>query len=249
TIDPGTDYLGLVGSIRIEDRFTQFKSESEADVMVSLASLAGERIFFEGDSASGVAGDLESATTMTLLMEGLWRMGQTIASHAVTDVPGLGGGVPGGGGQGREQLLRGSLGERVEANLERLLGHTQLMIQKDRERILCLAHALETNKTLAGEDVVAVIEHKHGVAVDGTQYAEPWFVREIVQYHEAMLEAHRSQQIGVDIPVPVVPRSGTPPYATVAAVGAPHANGGPAIEPEREPLPPTTSTGEPPYFD
>jgi cell division protease FtsH len=248
TIDPGTDYLGLVGSIRIEDRFTQFKSESEADVMVSLASLAGERIFFDGDSASGVAGDLESATTMTLLMEGFWGMGQTIASHAVTDVPGLGGGVPGGGGKGREQLLRGSLGERVEENLERLLRRTQLMIEKDRETVLCVAHALETNKTLAGEDVVAVIERQPGVALDGTRYAEPWFVRQIVEYHAAMLEAHRQQQVGVDIPVPLVPQDATPPFAAVSAIDAPHPNGDSHVpDHDPDPGPPTTSTGEPPY--
>ena len=36
--------------------------EREIDVMGSLASLVGERMFFEGDSSSGVSGDLESAT-------------------------------------------------------------------------------------------------------------------------------------------------------------------------------------------
>ena len=82
TIEKGGTYLGMVSSIKPEDRFTSWRSEYEADVMVSLASLAGERYFFAGDSSSGVSGDLESATTITGLMEGYWGMGTTIASQA-----------------------------------------------------------------------------------------------------------------------------------------------------------------------
>ena len=76
TIEKGSTYLGMVSSIKPEDRFTSWRSEYEADVMVSLASLAGERMFFAGDSSSGVSGDLESATTIAQLMEGYWGMGQ-----------------------------------------------------------------------------------------------------------------------------------------------------------------------------
>ena len=59
TIEKGGNYLGMVASIPPEDQFTQWRSEYEADVMVSLASLAGERMFFEGDNSSGVSGDLD----------------------------------------------------------------------------------------------------------------------------------------------------------------------------------------------
>ncbi|MFC7714930.1 AAA family ATPase [Nonomuraea recticatena] len=41
TIEKGADYLGMVASIKPEDQFTRWKSEHEADIMVSLASLAG----------------------------------------------------------------------------------------------------------------------------------------------------------------------------------------------------------------
>src|SRR5207244_4474214 len=55
TIEKGGNYLGMVASIPPEDQFTRWRSEFEADIMVSLASLAGERIFFEGDNSSGVS--------------------------------------------------------------------------------------------------------------------------------------------------------------------------------------------------
>ena len=45
----------MVSSIPPEDQFTQWRSEYEADIMVSLASLAGERMFFDGDNSSGVS--------------------------------------------------------------------------------------------------------------------------------------------------------------------------------------------------
>ncbi len=41
TIEKGSDYLGMVASIPPEDQFTRWRSEYEADILVSLASLAG----------------------------------------------------------------------------------------------------------------------------------------------------------------------------------------------------------------
>src|SRR5258708_24431416 len=55
--------------------------------MVSLASLVGERMLFDGDSSSGVSGDLQNATRILLAMEGLWGMGGQSGSYAVTPAP------------------------------------------------------------------------------------------------------------------------------------------------------------------
>ncbi len=53
TIQKGEGYLGFVAPIPIEERFTSWSNEYEADIMVSVASLVGERMFFDGDSSSG----------------------------------------------------------------------------------------------------------------------------------------------------------------------------------------------------
>ena len=63
TIEMGDKYLGMVGSIEPEDQFLTWRSEHESDILVFLASLAGERMFFEGDNTSGVSGDLERRPT------------------------------------------------------------------------------------------------------------------------------------------------------------------------------------------
>ena len=101
TIEKGSDYLGMVASIPPEDQFTRWRSEYETDILVSLASLAGERMFFDNDSSSGVSGDLESATTVASFMEGFWGMGSTVSSYSTAKR--LEVGSPGGGQGGRSE--------------------------------------------------------------------------------------------------------------------------------------------------
>jgi ATP-dependent Zn protease len=258
TIDPGTDYLGLVASVPIEDRKKEFKSEFEADIMVSLASLAGERYFFGGDSASGVSGDLEQATEVAILMEGFWGMGSTISSHAIVQRAGVGGGGPSQKpGDLNKDFLSGSMGQRVEDNLNRLLRRTHVLIERERETILRVSHALEQHKTLAGEDVVAVIELRRGTVADGTIYEDPEFVAEIESYHERMLGAHQDGLQRIDFeppgrntlrtavePAPVT-GNGHAPVAAAAEKGA-SGNGAVAAEPLEIT---TTSDGAPAFLD
>ena len=132
TIEKGGTYLGMVSSIKPEDRFTSWRSEYEADVMVSLASLAGERKFFAGDSSSGVSGDLESATMIASLMEGYWGMGDTIASQATRR---SGGGWP--PGQGDGDMMRGDAGKKVEERLHELLAALGRPPGNEQSRGLC----------------------------------------------------------------------------------------------------------------
>jgi ATP-dependent Zn protease len=199
TIEKGGTYLGMVSSIKPEDRFTSWRSEYEADVMVSLASLAGERQFFGGDSSSGVSGDLESATTIARLMESYWGMGSTIASSA-----GLGSSMPWPGGQGEGEMLRGDMGKRVEARLHELLQRADDLLKDNRVEVLAVAHALESHKTLSGEDVEAVIEGRQGRGIDGRPYKAPGFAEIFGAYHERLVNAHLARvKIATPLPRPV----------------------------------------------
>ena len=76
--------VGSSQPIPIEDRFSVWKSEREIDIMVYLASLAGERLFFDGDNTTGVGRRHGPATTIAMEMEGFHAMGQTLGSHRVT---------------------------------------------------------------------------------------------------------------------------------------------------------------------
>jgi cell division protease FtsH len=218
TIEKGSDYLGMVASIPPEDQFTRWRSEYETDILVSLASLAGERMFFNDDSSSGVSGDLESATTVASFMEGFWGMGSTVSSYSTAKR--LEVGSPGGGAGGRKKKgqdpeadMRRALADRIEDNLNGLLGRVQEIIAENRREVLALAHALETHKTLTGDDVVAVIERKQGPLVDGRPYASPGLMQELEDYHRGAATAHREHSkisLGMpEIPQPVLAASAT----------------------------------------
>ena len=204
TIEKGGNYLGMVSSIKPDDLFTQWRSEYEADVMVSLASLAGEKMFFDGDSSSGVSSDLEGATQIATFMEGYWGMGSTVTSHGVTHRVGIGGGGrPGVGDEKEKDLLKSGLGERIEVSLEALLHRTEALLAENWLEVLAVTHALETNKTLTGDDIKAVVDGTRGPLVDGTEYHTREFAEEAKVYHQRVLIAHR-EHASVDAQLPTV---------------------------------------------
>ena len=194
TIEKGSNYLGMVASIPPDDQFTRWKTEYESDILVSLASLAGERMFFDGDNSSGVSGDLESATTIASFMEGYWGMGSTISSHASNKRNEVG--APG-AGKGKDDAgkeIRVGLADRIESNLSSLLSRAEVILRDNREKVLSLAHALEIHKTLTGDDVKAVLKCESGPLVDGRPYANAENIKAIENYHTAALGAHKEHK-------------------------------------------------------
>jgi cell division protease FtsH len=193
TIEKGSDYLGMVASIPPEDQFTRWRTEYESDILVSLASLAGERMFFSGDSSSGVSGDLESATSVASLMEGFWGMGSTVSSYSTAKKMEVGapGGRSGKKGEDPEAIMRQALADRIEDKLGEMLDRVQSLLQENRRQVLALAHALEIHRTLTGDDVQAVLEGRLGPAVDGRPYSDPRFAHLLEDYHRAAADAHQ----------------------------------------------------------
>ena len=202
TIEKGSDYLGMVASIPPDDQFTRWRTEYEADILVSVASLAGERMFFDGDNSSGVSGDLESATTIASFMEGHWGMGSTISSHASNRRNEVG--APG-GNRGKDdgtKDLRMALGDRIENNLATLLSRAEEILKENKFKVLALAHALETHKTISGDDVIAVMNGEKGPLVDGRPYSIQSNLDAIWNYHLAAVVAHQKHE-RPDLPIPV----------------------------------------------
>jgi cell division protease FtsH len=236
TIEKGSDYLGMVASVKPEDQFTRWRSEYEADILVSLASLAGERMFFDSDSSSGVSGDLESATTVASYMEGFWGMGTTVSSYSSArrlEVGSPGGGRPGANSENPSMRARNALADRIEDNLSTLLTQVEGILRDNERHILALAHALETHKTLSGEDVTAVFEGGRGPLVDGTPYADDEFIAQLREYHLAAKQAHREHnqpQLPMPVPAPawvggVVIADGYGPTANGSRGGATEGTG------------------------
>jgi len=210
TIQKGADYLGFVKPIPIEEQFTSWRTEYEADVMVSLASLVGERMFFDGDSSSGVSGDLQNASRISLAMEGLWGMGGQYGSFAVTPAPHDA--HPVADGQDRA-VFETALGKRAEAHLAALADRTGVLLTEERGNVLAVAHALEVHKTITGEDVSAIICGSEGPVVDGRPYQTPEFAATLESYHEQVKLAHSGRDRRMPVPIPVPARKAAEPVS------------------------------------
>src|SRR5437588_3726506 len=194
---------GFVAPVPLEDQFVHWKTEQEAEVMTFVASLAGERLLFEGNNSQGVGGDLRSATFLTMEMVGFHGMGDTVSSHGASlGFLGRRPGVIVEDGTDR-QFLETEFGQRVEAKMRELVGRVTTVLEQDRRHVLSLAHALETHKTISGDDVVAVIEGGAGPLVDGRPYHDPDVMDTLELYHASVLNAMREHS-RVEQPLPVL---------------------------------------------
>jgi ATP-dependent Zn protease len=221
TIERRGDVGGFVSSIPPEDQFVQWRTEREIDVITFLASLAGERLFFDGDHSTGVGGDMRGATALTTQMLAYFAMGETIASRSVT-LAGLRGPVQPAETGADRSLFDTEFGKSIEHKLQELYDRTMTLLQENRADVLRVAHALETHKTITGEDVEAIIGGRRGPNIDGVRYHDTTFLDELEAYHTACAAAHL-QHGGVEgsIPIPVPP----PPVGALAAVTAVTGNG------------------------
>ncbi len=190
TIERRGDVGGFVQPIPLEERFTEWRSEREIDVMTFLASLAGERLFFGGDNSAGVFGDLRGATTIVTESLAFAGMGESITSRTVTLAPANSQPVL----DGSDRLLfESELGRQVEARLQELLRRTSDLLAEHQSFVFALAHALETHLTISGEDVDAIYRGVPGPGVDGWMYHTDEFRLSYEAYHLSAAEAHLRQ--------------------------------------------------------
>jgi ATP-dependent Zn protease len=183
---------GFVAPMPLEERFTEWRTGYETDAKTFLASLAGERMFFEGDNSAGVGGDLFSATRIVMETQAYWGMGDTIASHGVTKAQRAGVDSRTEDGTDRN-LFETSFGRQVEARLQDLLAETTELMEENRQFVLAIAHALETYKTITGDDIDAIFRGTPGPTLDGWVYHTDDFLLSYEAYHLSTIEAHKQQ--------------------------------------------------------
>ncbi|MEY2400061.1 MAG: cell division protease FtsH, partial [Ilumatobacteraceae bacterium] len=207
SIEPGAGYYGVVMSNKSDDTFVNWRSMYEVDILVSLASLAGERMFFDGDSSAGVSGDLRTATYFATIMESALGMGDTIAAQSVMQelIGGAGGYATPADKDDAEARHRSNIANRIEVRLANILAEATRVLNEQRLMVLAIAHALETHKTISGDDVAAIFEGRQGPKVNGRDYHHPSFLEVADRYHNEALVAHRMTG-RVEIPLPVLAR-------------------------------------------
>jgi hypothetical protein len=156
-------------------------------------------------------------------MEGFWGMGTTVSSYSSArrlEVGSPGGGrrggagAPGGADDDPSERARHALADRIEDNLSTLLERAESILRDGEADVLALAHALETHKTLSGEDVTSIFRRSRGPLVDGTPYGDGAFIDQLRVYHIAAARAHREHS-HPDIPLPIP----VPAYSDGLAAG------------------------------
>jgi cell division protease FtsH len=143
------DALGLLAHSEIEERFTRTKSEMRALIQIAMGGMAAEELFF-GESSSGVAGDLATATATACQMVGSLGMG---ASLIVDGSPTL----IGPGDPASKVLANDARRDEVEHLLARSKAEARAMLKQNRHIVEALRDALLERDELVGEEIAVVI--------------------------------------------------------------------------------------------
>ncbi len=148
TIVKRRDALGLLSHSETEERFTKTKSEMRALIDIAFGGMVAEELFF-GESSTGVAGDLQAATTHACQMIGILGMGRTLVSAAAAEYPAGG-------------LVSKVLGDEASrAEVEELLAAAKAsvvtVLDGHRAVVEALRDALLERNELIGDEILDVI--------------------------------------------------------------------------------------------
>jgi cell division protease FtsH len=143
------DALGLLAHSEKEERFTRTRSEIEALIQIAFGGMVAEELFF-GETSSGVASDLQTATTAACQMVGSLGMGSTLISAEALYSPVEGNIV--------SRVVGTDAGRaEVEALLRQAKEDVRIMMEANHEIVEALRDALLERDELIGEEIVDVI--------------------------------------------------------------------------------------------
>ncbi len=149
--------LGLLAHSDTEERFTRTRTELEALLTISVAGMASEEIF-EGESGTGPAGDLASATRIAAEMVGSLGMSGSLVSYRAID-----GGIFDGDLVARV-LGNGETRKKVERILALEKARAKRLLKKHARLVMALRDALLDRDELIGDEIVRVLEEAGGAA-------------------------------------------------------------------------------------
>ncbi|MGH9047914.1 MAG: AAA family ATPase, partial [Acidimicrobiales bacterium] len=150
TIIKRKESLGLLAHSDTEERFTRTRTEMQALIQIAMGGMAAEELFF-GETSSGVAGDLASATATACQMVGVLGMGSTLIVDTSSSLT-----RP---GDVASNVLRNDAGrDEVELLLSRSKCEALSMLEENRHVVEALRDALLEREELVGPEILAVIQ-------------------------------------------------------------------------------------------
>ncbi|MCW3043680.1 MAG: ATP-dependent Zn protease [Actinobacteria bacterium] len=142
------DALGLLAHSDREERFTKTRSEIEELIKIAMGGMVAEELFL-GETTSGVAGDLQAATTAAAQMVGTLGMAGTLFSHSAVRRVEL-------DLTGRVSATEDGLA-RIEAILETARDEVRTMLRMHSHVVEGLRDALLARDELIGEEILDAI--------------------------------------------------------------------------------------------
>jgi cell division protease FtsH len=159
--------LGLLAHSDPEERFTSTRSEVYALVLIAMGGMVAEELEF-GESGTGPAGDLQSATDIVAHMVGAYGMAGSLVSYEAAAVQGAG------------NLVAKVLGtkdgrEAVDRILQEAKADAEVIVGEHRHILHALRDALLDRDELIDAEILDVIhraEDEHGAATTSIDLRE-----------------------------------------------------------------------------
>jgi cell division protease FtsH len=143
------DALGLLAHSDTEERWTISQSEITALIQIAMGGLVAEELFF-GETGSGVASDLQAATTAAAQMVGSLGMAGTLISLEAAATPGSGNLV--------SRVLGTTTGRSsVEGILNDARDEVRRLLNEKRYVVEALRDGLLARDELIGDEITLVI--------------------------------------------------------------------------------------------
>ena len=139
------DALGLLAHSDREERYTKTRSEMDELIEIAMGGMVAEELFL-GETSSGVAGDLQAATTAAAQMVGSLGMAGTLFSHEAMQTHGL-------NLTGKVSATEDGLG-RIEAILAAARDEVRTMLREHRHVVEGLRDALLARDELIGDEIL-----------------------------------------------------------------------------------------------
>ncbi len=148
TIVKRKEALGLLSHSDEEERFTKTKTEVRSLIDIAFGGMVAEELFF-GEASTGVASDLQAATTNACQMIGQLGMGGTLISSAAMEYPA--------GGIVSKVLANDGARAEVEDLLSESKASVTQMLEEHGNVVEALRDALLDREELIGDEILQVI--------------------------------------------------------------------------------------------
>ena len=183
--------LGLLAHGDTEDVYTRSSRELDSMIKISLAGMVAEELFF-GDTSTGAAGDLATATTVASQMVGQSGMADTLISFAAVQ-----GSALSGGNLVSTVLADGAARQMVEDLLQARREDVRRLLDGHRHLVEVLRDALLERHELIGHEITDLLvtadqRHREGAGQARAEAAQPDRPARAVR-----LSRHRTGQVGV----------------------------------------------------